>query len=498
KNYLLYKSRESLPELRNNIAVLKKNIENIKAEIIHEIGADSYYLMKKTVAGYEGWVEKVVDNHERQDRQVEQVREAGRIVEERLSGKTLQTFLVLRRYEKNLMLYKDAESYGTFRSTYVSLGIGARPEAARYSALVKDLYRLYREEDEYMDKMRSEAREVQSLTVKLAREERADIAATLDRSRVLLLFALLAILTLGTAVNAALSVSIARPIRELERITRKAATGDFSESIVVEGSDEIASLGTSFNQMEEKLKDALTSLEETVKILMEQKDRLVEAEKLASIGILSAGVAHEINNPLTSVLTFSHLMLEATPEGDPNREKLRMIARETERARVIVRQLLSFAKETPLRLVDIDINQPVTEILESLVEQEKFSQIELVMKLTSGLPRIKADPGKLGQVVLNLLLNAVNAVTPPGSITVSTRAEGGYVLLTVSDTGCGILEENLGHVFEPFYTSWEGVTGTGLGLAVSYGIIKKHGGTINVESVVGQGTTFTVRLPRHG
>ncbi|MEK7196502.1 MAG: histidine kinase dimerization/phospho-acceptor domain-containing protein, partial [Nitrospirota bacterium] len=137
-------------------------------------------------------------------------------------------------------------------------------------------------------------------------------------------------------------------------ITKKVAVGDLSESVAVEGNDEIASLAVSFNIMEEKLRIALTRLENKVIELREKQSRLVEAEKLASIGILATGIAHELNNPLTSVLTFSHLMLEDLPKEAPYYEKIKIMARETERARNIVRQLLSFAKETPLNTIKIN------------------------------------------------------------------------------------------------------------------------------------------------
>ncbi|MBI5203574.1 MAG: two-component sensor histidine kinase, partial [Nitrospirae bacterium] len=251
----------------------------------------------------------------------------------------------------------------------------------------------------------------------------------------------------------------------------------------------------SFNIMEEKLRIALTRLENKVMELREKQSLLVEAEKLASIGILATGIAHELNNPLTSVLTFSHLMLEHLPEGDPYYEKVKIMARETERARNIVRQLLSFAKETPLNTIKININRPVTEIIDSLIAQGIFRDIELTLNLSDTLPEIYADPARIGQVVLNILLNAVHAITPPGKIDVATRVMDNFLEIIFSDTGCGIPEEHITKIFDPFFTTKDLNKGTGLGLAVSYGIIKKHGGEIRVESSVGKGSTFIVRLP---
>jgi two-component system NtrC family sensor kinase len=288
------------------------------------------------------------------------------------------------------------------------------------------------------------------------------------------------------------------PILALEKITKKIALGDFSESIEVKGRDELSSLEASFNLMEEKLKNALQSLELTIKKLVEKQAQLVEAEKLASIGKLAAGIAHEINNPLTAVLTFSNLMMEQCPPSDPRHEKLKLMARETDRARNIVRQLLNFGREVNIKPEKININRPVEEIIDSLVAQEAFKGIEIVMSLDENLPDVYVDPAQIGQVVLNLSLNAIHAITPPGKIEVFTRVMGTFVAIVFHDTGLGIAPEHLSKIFDPFFTTKDETKGTGLGLAVSYGIVKKHGGDIEVESVRGQGTTFTVKVPIYG
>jgi signal transduction histidine kinase len=250
--------------------------------------------------------------------------------------------------------------------------------------------------------------------------------------------------------------------------------------------------------MEEKLRNALWSLEHTIEKLREKQAQLVETEKLASVGMLAAGIAHEINNPLTSVLTFSNLILEQCPKADPRCDQLKIVVRETERARNIVRQLLNFGREVNIKPVKININRPVEEIMDSLVAQEAFKGIALSMKLGENLPDVYADPAQIGQVVLNLSLNAIHAITPPGKIEVSTRVLDTFVGIVFHDTGSGIAPEHLGKIFDPFFTTKGETKGTGLGLAVSYGIIKKHGGDIEVSSVMGQGTTFTVKVPIYG
>ena len=160
-----------------------------------------------------------------------------------------------------------------------------------------------------------------------------------------------------------------------------------------------------------------------------------------------------------------------------------------------MRQVLSFAKEAPLKTIRINVNQPVTEIMDALIAQEAFKDIELTLDLADNLPDIYIDPVQIGQVVLNILLNATHAITPPGKIHVSTRVADRFIEFITSDTGKGIPEENLPKIFDPFFTTKDKSRGTGLGLAVSYGIIKKHGGDIEVRSKVDEGATFIVRLP---
>lgn len=496
KNFLLFKDSASLQELKKYLGVLKEHIANITTEIIKEIGTDNYTMMKNAITEYEFLIERIALNFKSQEKIIAQLIDTGRDIEKKLKGNDLRIFLVLRRLEKNLLLYRDQTTYGTFMKTFSSLT--ADREAEEYRVLAESVFELFRDEKHAVEKMRLRAREIQSFTEELSKRERSKINDILKLSMNMLLIALLVIVAGGIIINAKLARSIATPIRELEKVTKKVAMGDFSEVIAVKGKDEITSLEISFNQMEDRLKDTLNSLELAVRNLHEKQAQLVEAEKLASIGILAAGIAHEINNPLTSVLTFSHLMLEQMPEDDPRREKLKMMVRETERARIIVRQLLSFAKETKLKKVKTNINCPINEMIETLSAQGMFNGIEVSLNFSEGLPEISADPIKLEQVVLNILLNAIHSMTPPGKIEITTRAAGDFIEIIISDTGCGIPEEYIGHIFDPFYTTKDSTKGTGLGLAVSYGIIKKHGGDIEVKSTVGKGSTFIVRLPING
>jgi signal transduction histidine kinase len=498
KNFLLYKDAESRRELDKYLAGLKTAIDNIEAEIIAQIGTENHDMMQRSLAAYERGIHTITRNVDAQRELEVIVRKRGRQVEQQLAPERHEAFLNLRRHEKNIMLERSTEAFGRFGDALTGSELVALSSVSDYAGLVGKLFELYRSERASEENMRQAAREMQAFTESLAHEERGNIARTLKTAAILLFVGLGLIIVIGIVINHKLAESIVRPIQDLERVTKKVSRGDFSEAIEVKGSDEIASLAQAYNRMEQKLDQAMTALDEIIKQLQEKQSQLVEAEKLASIGKLAAGIAHEINNPLTSVLTFSNLMLESCPPDDPRHNRLKMMVKETERARTIIRQLLNFGRESVLKPEKIDINQPVTEIADSLVAQEAFKGIELRRELATDLPIVHADPAQLGQVVLNLLLNAIHAITPPGTITIATRKNGSFIEILFRDTGKGIAPDHLNRIFDPFFTTKHASKGTGLGLAVSYGIIQKHGGEITVESEVGKGTAFTVRMPVYG
>lgn len=228
--------------------------------------------------------------------------------------------------------------------------------------------------------------------------------------------------------------------------------------------------------------------------------QLIRSEKLSSLGKLSAGIAHEINQPLTGVLTFAHLLLKKFKDDEKTRKDLQIIVRETTRIRGIVQGILDFARETPMQKKPRIVNEILDQTLEIVVHQQRFFGIELVKEYDPDLPQAVVDSNLMEQVFMNVILNALDAMHGSGTFTVRTRHAGGFVEIDFSDTGAGMPEEILDKIFDPFFTtkdSTEGM-GMGLGLAVSYGIVKNHNGDINVTSKEGEGTTFTIRLPMDG
>jgi signal transduction histidine kinase len=223
--------------------------------------------------------------------------------------------------------------------------------------------------------------------------------------------------------------------------------------------------------------------------------RLVEQQKLASVGQLAAGVAHEINNPLTTILTTALLLQEDTDPEDPDYRELETIAKETLRCRKIVTSLLDFARQSKPAKSLHDLNQIIRESMALTRKQAAFKDVAFDAVLSEPLPLADIDKDQIQQCLINLAINAIEATDPGGKIRFASRLvpEKKVLEITVSDTGGGIPEEALDRIFEPFFTSKE--TGTGLGLAITHGIIEQHDGTIDVESKEGEGTTFRIHLP---
>ncbi|MFH1757463.1 MAG: [Fe-Fe] hydrogenase large subunit C-terminal domain-containing protein [Pseudomonadota bacterium] len=247
----------------------------------------------------------------------------------------------------------------------------------------------------------------------------------------------------------------------------------------------------------DQLEENLNRLAQSHKELSETQQQLIQSEKMASVGQLAAGVAHEINNPLGTILLYSYLLLEKLGSNDTRKEELEMIAKEATRCRDIVRGLLDFARQRKLQIENINLNRILTEVLSLAGKQSSFQKVEVVQSLDLSLPVITGDPVQLKEVFLNIISNAGEAMPEGGKVTISSRVNSGgrSIEVSVRDTGYGVPPENLGKIFMPFFTTKKIGKGTGLGLAIAYGIVKMHRGSIDVESKVGQGTTFLVRLP---
>jgi two-component system NtrC family sensor kinase len=307
--------------------------------------------------------------------------------------------------------------------------------------------------------------------------------------------AFLGITLAGAGGSLGLSLFVSRKISgavsKLVSASRDLAHGNLDATVDIRSNDELHDLADTFNSMAAALKKRDEKLKEFA------RTKIMESERLAIIGQLAAGVAHELNNPMQGIVTYSHLLLEEMPNGNASRELAQKIVTQANRCTGIVRGLLDFSRQRKPQKRSININNVLNDCVSLVKHQSLFHNIQILPSFTSDLPAVVVDPTQMQQVFMNLIINAAEAMSGGGQLRVATRHNAGdnCVEIDVTDTGHGISKENLERIFDPFFTTKEATHGTGLGLAISFGIIKEHQGTISVESEPGKGTTFTVRLP---
>jgi signal transduction histidine kinase len=345
-----------------------------------------------------------------------------------------------------------------------------------------------------------------------------------------------------------LSRVLVKPIKDLVRLTQNISEGDFSQKIEAASKNEIGQLIGSFNRMigrlkenQESLENYLESLESANKQLKQAQEELIRTEKLASIGRFAAGVAHEVGNPLGAILGYTSILQKEGMDRVESKDYLNRIEKEIERINRIVHELLDFARPSKFEIKDLETNKVIESTLSLLSYQKNFKNIETQLDMQSDLPLIKGDESQLSQVLINIILNAVDAMPNGGTLTIQTRThilenldvdrlqgiyprrrksdpmESDYshmrktdplsvllkkfsegdrlVKIRISDTGVGIKKEDLENIFDPFFTTKAPDKGTGLGLSISLRIVESLGGEMRVESEVGKGTTFEVYFP---
>ncbi len=370
----------------------------------------------------------------------------------------------------------------------------------------------------------------------------------LDYQKMFLILIILDSIVLVVFGSFLLSRVLVRPLKDLVRLTQKISEGDFNQTIEVTSTNEIGQLITSFNRMIERLKENqenikmhLESLELANKKLKQAQEELIRTEKLASIGKFAAGVAHEVGNPLGSILGYTSILAREETTREENQDYLKRIEKEIERINRIVKELLNFARPSRLEIHEVEINRVIEDTLSLLSYQKSFKNIETRLALRTDLPMIKGNESQLSQVFLNIILNAIDAMPDGGVLGIETEdyvlgskrrddlehpyfprrkndpLETDYshlrspnpfsVLFTkfargdrlikvkISDTGIGIQKEDLEKIFDPFFTTKDPDKGTGLGLSISLRIIESFGGEVKVRSEEGKGSAFEIYFP---
>ena len=338
----------------------------------------------------------------------------------------------------------------------------------------------------------------------------------LRRSRVLIWFYLgLNVLVLVVFGYFLLSRIVIRPIKRMVKIADHFEETDLFSILTRSEGNEIARLTVALNRMlkrigdhKEHLEAHVLSLEKANLELKQAREEVVRSEKLSSLGRLAAGVAHEVGNPIGAILGYTNLLMDRVGDDEEAMDYLKRIENEVTRTNTIVRELLDFSRPSPSEPAPVDVNDLITESTGFFAHQKLMEAVKIETALDRGAGMVWADAGQLKQVLINLMLNAGDAMEEGGSLTVSSRqvlpakegvgpdeSSGGHIQISVADTGKGIASAELNRIFDPFYTTKPPGKGTGLGLAISLRIIEGLGGSIHVESTEGKGSTFTIELP---
>jgi signal transduction histidine kinase len=327
--------------------------------------------------------------------------------------------------------------------------------------------------------------------------------ARLGRSRQMLIayFVLDFILLFGLG-SFILARIVVNPINRLLTATEKITGGHYGQRLRISGSAELASLAEAFNEMSATLQNKdrqvlehLAALEKANKDLHQAREEAIRTEKMASIGLLAAGMAHEIGTPLASIMGYADLAAAEQPDSPATQDYARRISDDCARIDRIVRGLLDYSRPRGSSGVSTDIRQVIFASLELLTQQGVFKHVQTSIELEDGLPEALADPHQLQQVLVNLMLNSRDALSGDGILTVRARCVEEQVCIDIFDNGSGIPEEHIKHIFDPFFTTKPPGKGTGLGLAISARIIEGFGGRITVTSSPGAGSCFSVWLP---
>jgi two-component system NtrC family sensor kinase len=334
--------------------------------------------------------------------------------------------------------------------------------------------------------LRKHGQKMVSFAEELMNQEKSALEKTLASSKDIQLYSLAVLLIIVIFNTYVLAGRILSAIKRFTGYTTRIASGDFTP-ITPERPfrDEFTDLAISINQMMKEIED--------------REGLLVQSHKMRAVGTLTAGVAHELNNPLNNITLTAHMLLEDYDvlSDDERKEMVNDVVSESKRSTHIISNLLDFARESSSQLEPLDLKSLLKDTINLAVNQIKLSGIRIEFQATDNLPRVHGDSQQLRQVFLNLILNAIDASSKGGTIRVIVLPadEPNYLAVKVIDSGTGIPDHILGSIFDPFFTTKEKGKGTGLGLSVSQGIVAKHGGKIRVSSVVDQGTTFTVTLP---
>lgn len=427
-----------------------------------------------------------------------------------LVSELFDTTLEMRRFEKNFFLYGNEEDYlenlrfskkaqsiiETNRESIEKLKIGAEintldKDIKEYIALIQKLFMLKKEKTANSDeivilenKIREKGKKIFTTAEKLSQVERKYIQSLIDLSQKILISSGVFLIVIGFFIAQYLSRMVIRPLKELENSMQKIVTGEFSSLPVLSRDKELVSLSEAFNKMLKELE-------------IRQMRLVAQSDKLASLGTMASGIAHQLNNPLSNIYTSCQILIEEIEELDRGtiKDVLQQIGGQVERAKSMVQSLLEFSRKREFKREPHHLKDLIEEAI-GFMKGEIPAGVEVKTDIPDDIWNC-VDKQRIQHAILNIIKNAIDAIPERGTVYITAKEDvkNRFVEIKIRDTGLGIEKENIDKIFEPFFTTKTNGKGTGLGLFVAREIIKEHDGSVEVESTLGEGTTFTIKLP---
>lgn len=506
KNIILFKEEDNIKKFYDYLEQLERKLRAAENEIREEINKMEYKPLLHDIKTYKESVDSLISSVKTEQKLEEDIRPLGRIIENKAASKA--TALDLRRYEKNYIIYREQKAVDKLHQiakelvrTQPGLSVPVRNYMKAFDSLVKIEFL----KENSVEKIRYSGRAIEKTTKEFSRKKRNVIDKTISTSKKLLVGSFIFLIVSTCIVGWLLSTNVVKTLKAVEKSFGRVKNGDFTHAIDFNANsapEEITSFITTYNQAINRLGASRAELENTLKKLgdankelIEKQDELVEAKKLTAMRLLASEIAHEINNPLSSLTIFLRMFYEDMKTDDAKKEALELMLNEVSRCQSLIRELADFAKKEPVKFKEINPAELIKEAADVVKEQNRDCNINLDYSLNSLPEKAMLDPVLIYQALVNILINAYQFTPCDGRIDIEGYTEGNTMTILIRDTGTGINEKNLPYIFEPFFSTRKEIGGSGLGLAITRKIIERHNGSIQVESKLDKETVFKIKLP---
>jgi len=505
KNILLFKEERNIKNMHMYLEQLDSKVRKAENEIVEVINKLNYKPLQENIRIYRESAESLVSSTRKEQKLLEDIRPLGRLIEKNALRK--EVALELRRHEKNYIIYNERQAINKLNYTAKEL-VSTNPElgifVSRYLKAFDSLVENESLKESLVEKMRYSGRAIEKITMRFADKKRAAIKDTIFTARNLLVMSFLFLIISTVVVASYFSASVVKILNTIGKSFARLKAGDFAQGMDLNtdrAPEEINSFVKAYYQTIEDLGASRTELENTTRKLeeanrelLEKQDALVEAGKFTAMRLLASEIAHEINNPLSSLTTFLGMCYEEIAADDPRKETFALMLKEVNRCRSILRELAEFAKKEPLKLREVNPSALIRDAIQVVRRQHEKSAVSLTAFCSELPEKVLLDPVLIHQALVNILNNAYQFTSPGGCIEIEGYVDCKTMVIEIKDSGKGISQENLPYIFEPFFSTRKECGGCGLGLAITKKIIERHYGSIYVDSKADKETVFTIKL----